>query len=172
MPRGEMPAGEKFSRSATCAFLGKRYFWRHFCTMAFFHSFTLLFFDLLFCDVSCSPGSSPGHIPRDFENLPGVPRLVQTGFTGGFLISCCPGRAQFSPGRILACRIYVATPKIGHALSGAGKNWARAEQRNRIRLGVPLVALQTGPQSTLKGLRERGSRGARRERLAQKLRGL
>ena len=44
----------------------------------------------------------------------------------------------------------VATCKIGHAFSSTRKNWARAKTRNQNGLGVPLVAPQTGPQSTLK----------------------
>ena len=63
----------------------------------------------------------------------------QTGAKALFLFFADLGVTQFFPGRVFVCQIFVATPKIGHALSGTGKNWARAEQQNRIRLGVPLL---------------------------------
>ena len=54
-----MPPGPKF-RSATGAFWGKRYFWRHFCTMAFFQDLTLLIFDIFLATVPAAPSVQKG----------------------------------------------------------------------------------------------------------------
>ena len=45
----------------------------------------------------------------------------------------CSANAQFFPAR----QIFVVATKICLDFSGAGKNWAFAEQRSRIKIGVP-----------------------------------